>query len=535
MPQPNLVPLVQQVLASPTAEPAMRRQVLLLAQQNLHQPGMAEALVASVPGLRDSEVRRAVIGLVAGLDTSRFTDLAGLHGAFLEALAREDDREFRAALIGRLADGIGQDPRIAPALCALLARPDLDDTEAAAVVAAVGRLPRIDEPTALAALAAVRTRDAAQQEWAVHLATRGPGLGQPVADALAAFLEPRIPAPLRLGVLRRLHQARRVPAAARPVLERILREDPDAEARGEALDLLQLLPADPATAALLAEVAARDADPALRARAAGPAGESAAAGTPADAARRLATEPDPAVRSGILAALRPHLRDPAVRQAVAGAFAAAAPPPDGDEAGLYLELLTPYASREPAVCESLLAAARTAPRPGQRARILAALLPRVRVAEVADRLADLFAADGDPGVRATLFAQLKPLAVARHPRLAAAWCGELTEPSSPFRLECAGALTAGIEESAAIQAAFAEVLLHDTDRALVRACLDGYLKPRVARLADPLLAVIEAQDLETSSRQRALDAVVKLPLDDAGQQRLAAILAGPGATTLKRS
>lgn len=533
MPPPSLVPLVTQVLASPTAEPAMRRQVLLLAQQNLHQPGMAEALVASVPSLRDSEVRKAVIGLISGLDTSRFSDLPGFHSALLEALAREEERDFRAALIGRLAEGIGQDARIAPALVALLAKPGLDDTEAEAVIAAIGRLPQVDEATALGALAAVRTRDAQQQEWAIHLASRRPELTPAVAEALAGFLEPRIPAPLRLGVLRRLHQARIIPASARPTLERILREDPDVAARGEALDLLILLPRDPAIAALVAETAGRDADPALRARAAGLLSE--ASGTPADSARRLASEPDPAVRASLLAALRAHVRDPAVRLAVAHAFSAAPVPPDGDEAGLFLDLLAPYASREAPLREALFTACRAAPRPQQRARILAAVVPKVRIADVADQLADLFASESDPEVRSTLFAQLKPLSVARHLRLVAAWCGELVEPSSPFRLDCAGALLAGVEESAEIQSAFAEILLRDTDRALVRTCLDGYLKPRVQRQAEPLLAVIEAQDLETGSRQRALDAVVKLTLTEAEQQRLAGILAGPGATTLKRS
>lgn len=532
---PSLVPLVRQMLASPNAEPAMRRQVLALARQNLHQPGMAEALVDSLAALRDSETRQTVLGMVSALDTTRFASVAGLYGALLAALEREEEREVRAVLIARLAEGIGQDARIAPALAARLARPGLDDSEAAALVEAISRLPRVDEPTALALLAAVAGRNAATQAWAVALICRRPELPPAVAAALAGFLDPRSPADLRLTVLRRLHDARKVPAQAVPVLTSILAADSDAGARGAALDLLALLPADPTADAALAAAAAQDADPALRARATAALSGRAQALPPAELAHRLTAEPDPAVRRRLLAALRPHLREPAIRSAVAAAFSAAPAGLAAEETDLYLAMLTPYASREPALRDALFAACRAAPHPDGRTRILAALIPALRVADIADQLATLFAAESDPGLRATIFTQLRPLSVARHPALLAAWCGELVEPSSPFRLECAGALAASIEECPPAQAACAEVLLHDTDRALVRACLDAYLRPRVVRQAAPLLAVVESEQLETATRQRALEAVVKLPLDDGDQQRLAAILAGPGGATLKRT
>lgn len=534
MSAPSLVPLVQQVLSSPTAEPAMRRQVLVLARQNLHQPGMAEALVASLPNLRDSETRQAVLGLISGLDTTRFSDLSALHSALLEALEREEERDARATLIGRLADGIGQDARIAPALAVRLARPGLDDVEAEAVIAAIGRLPRLDETTALALLSAAGARDAGTQAWAVDLVCRRPELPPAVASALTAFLDPRSPADLRLAVLRRLHAARQIPDSARPTLIRILGEDGDAGARMAALELLALLPPDAAADSALS-AATHDADPGLRARAAVLLGERSQAATPADLARRLAGEPDPAVRCSLLTALRPHLRDPALRHAVAAAFVSTATGRSEAETTLYLELLTPYASREAALREAVFAACRAAPRPAERARILAALIPAVRIADLADLLAGQFASESDPGLRATIFTQLKPLSVARHPALLSAWCGELVEPSSPFRLDCAGALATAVEESPEVQTACAEVLLHDTDRALVRACLDAYLKPRVARQAAPLLAVIESEQLEASTRQRALEAVVKLTLGDDEQLRLTGILAGPGASALKRS
>lgn len=538
MTAPSLVPLVRQVLSSPTAEPAMRRQVLQLARQNLHQPGMVEALLAVLPAVREDDLRRAVLALVADLDTTRIADLAGLYGCLLAALEHEEDRGFRAVLIARLAEGIAQDPRIAPALAGLLAKPQIDDTEAAALVAAVGQQPRLDASTVLIALAAVQGRAAHMQQWAIELACSRCELDDAVVAALAGLLTPRTPAGLRLDLLRRLHRARRAPVGARANLAAILASDPDAAARCEALKLLALLPRDAELTAQIAAAASHDSDPTVRRTAAGllqAGGTGDAAGDALANAERLVVEADPTVRIALLDALRPHLRDQAVLHAVLRTFVAAAIPPDDAEADLYLDLLTPYASRVPAVREQLLAACRAAPRLNMRARILAALVPRVRLADIADLLADLFASERDAELRATVFAQLKPLPVARHPRLIAAWCGELLEPSSPFRLACAGALCTAVEESPEIQRAFADVLSCDTDRVLVRTCLDGYLKPGVTRLPGPLLAVIGAQELETVSRQRALDAVVKLPLAESDQQQLADLLVGPGAAALKRS
>jgi hypothetical protein len=340
MTAPSLVPLVQQVLSSPTAEPAMRRQVLVMAKQNLHQPGMVETLVASLPGLRDSETRQSVLTLISDLDTTRSSDLTGLYTVLLAALDRESERDVRSTLIMRLASGIGQDTRIAPALANRLGSPTLDDVEIEALTSAIGRMPRTDEPTALALLSAVATRDAEIQAWAIDLVCRRSELPPAVARALTGFLDPRTPADLRLSILRRLHAARQLPDDARPVLIRILDEDGDAKARLAALELLALLPADSVADAALAK-ATHDGDPELRARAAVVIGERGQSSNPADLVHRLAGEPDPVVRCSLLNSLRPHLRVPAVRSAVANAFGASASGRAEAETALYLELLTP--------------------------------------------------------------------------------------------------------------------------------------------------------------------------------------------------
>ena len=107
------------------------------------------------------------------------------------------------------------------------------------------------------------------------------------------------------------------------------------------------------------------------------------------------------------------------------------------------------------------------------------------------------------------------------------------EPGSPFRQACAPIVAAAAELFPEIPRALADVLVNDQDRELVRACLDGYLRPKVEKKFEPLLAVVRNEVIDTGSRQRCLDEVMQLTLSDAQQQELTEGLAGIKPNTLR--
>jgi hypothetical protein len=528
--------LVRSVLGSPTSELVLRRQVIDLARANLHQAAVTAALLEALPLVGDTETRDALLGLLMSLDTSRLETVDALHDALIRGFHEERSRSTRAALIARLAGGLHQDPRLATFLVELLGEPSLGDEERAAVTAAVAALPTVDEATAMTALEQAQGSATAVQRAALAIAERCPSWTPAVVEALAPYLDVRSDRLVRLRILRGLVEARALDPTHLALLQQILRHDPDADARALALDLLRSI--RPWTEELFAQLlwtGAHDADAGLRARAVGLQREvpQLSEAQVVALAGQLATDRGSGVRAAIVTALKPYLRAPQVRAGIAESFASNPSAFDDAEVGAIIDALAPYAGRDALVRTALLASVETLPVAAQRARLLEAVVPALPVDDVAGLLARLFERERDEGVRRSLFGLLEPLSVARHRELVRVFVAELVDPGSPFRDEVAPILAGAAELHPEIPPALEDVLLHDRDRTLVRACLDGYLRPKVPRSFEPLLSVVGNEGIDTVSRQRALDELASMDLGPGDGGRLDDALAGMKPDTLR--
>ncbi len=532
----NVAMLVRSVLGSPQSELAMRRQVVELARQNLHEPDVLPALIEALPKVKDQETRVVLLAMLAEMDTSRFKDIEALYGAFLAVLAEEKERAVRATLIQRLAEGLHQDSRVAPMLLDALREKSLSDEERRAVTHAVASLPSIDEATAAAALQRCATAPADVQAVALSLAERCATWGAPVLKALAPYLDVKFDRAIRLRILRKLGEAKALTLEHLPLLRNVLRTDPDADARRAALDTIrQIKPWSEAVLDQLLWTAAKDSEASLRATAVAMQREmpQLTAEQVERLAGQLAEDHVAGVRGAVLETLRPYARDAAVRAAVAKAFAKNPSVFDDAEFTALVDFLSPYAGRDEKVRDGLFASLEGLPSATQRAKLLETVVPKVRIDQIVTPLAKLFAKERDDWMREALFKLIKPLSITKHPELVQAFVDELVEPSSKFRAACATILATAAEVHAEIPPALEDVLLHDQDRDLVRTCLEGYLRPKVARRFEPLLCIVGNETVDATSRQRALDELVKLQLTADQQKELADTLAGLKPNTLK--
>jgi hypothetical protein len=528
--------VIRRTLANPHADQAICAQMLALAAQNLHQPDVLASLVEVLPEVRDTGTRRGLLSLLMETDSSRFPSPEALYSALIGALAIEQERATRAALLRRLAGGVDQDERLAPLLVESLARGGLSDEEAVAVNEAVSRLVSVSEDVAATALQRARHASTAVQELALSIAECCPHWGDRIVEELRPYLEPRVDRRLRLRVLHRLAEARALTAAYLPILSGILRTDPDQRTRAAALEVLpRLVSWDEGATLQLLWTAENDADPSLRARAIH---LQASAPELSDEqvallAGRLAGDDMAAVRVQVLGMLPGRLGDAAVRAALAASYEQSPSAFGTRELTLLLALLAPHARRDPALAEMLL---RSLPRVRQltdRELVLQSILPHLRADVAVETLVAAFRTERAPALRGVLLAHLRPLSVVGHPGLVTAYCSELADPGSPFRTECASALSGAITTHPEVVTAFEDVLRHDDDRELVRTCLDAYLEPAVPRRFDVLLAVASNQAVDLEARQRSLDSIDRGALSAQEAERLSDLLAGPGGTGLR--
>lgn len=528
--------LLRSVLGSPRSEQAIKSQMLGLARKNLHVPDVVSALLESLPKVKDRETRDELLGLVGSIETSRFESVRSLHDTILEVLKTEKDRSLRSALLGRLQEGLHQDPRLADVFLSILAEPVLNDQERGAVVRAVESLPSVAEETAIAALERCRAGSADVQAAAVAIAVRCPSWSDRMVSALKPWLDVKVDRGLRLHILQKLSKAKALSIGYLEPLRLILKQDPDSGARAAALDLLSALkPWNEEVLEQLLWTASNDSQPSLRKRAIELQGEMPQLSDLQleSMARRLSSDRAAGVRVGVLGVLKNHARLPEVRTAAAEAFASNPGVFEDAEFEALVDLLAPYAGRDEKIRALLLKAAESMPKAAQRKRLLELVLPKVKVETAVPSLLRLFRRERDAAIRSTLFGLVRPLSVARHPDLVKLYGEELVEPSSPFRSECATALASAAETHEGAVGFLEDVLANDTDRELVRTCLDGYLKPKVAKSFDVLAGVIRNEAMDTSARQRCLDEVLKLDLSDGQREELEAILSGLKPNTLR--
>lgn len=536
MATPAVAQLVRTVLGGPHAEQAVKRQILILAQQNLHLPEVPAALIEALPKVVDRETRAALLNLIFSIDVARLPSIEPLHDALLIALREEKERAVRVSLLDRLSRGLARDPRILPPFLAVLSDPQFSDAERESALGAVASMPAPGEAAAVAALAAAQNAPGWVRNAAVALAQKSPQLTDALIAGLMTFLDPKVDANLRISILRRFAEGRKLSSAQLPALHPLLRNEADAGTRIEALDLLaQIAPWTADHWQLLLWSSSNDGDESVRARALSilkdaPEPEPQVLG---QLASLLASDSSSGARAQILDLLRRSVRLPEVRAALAKSFIESAPSLGDSEMSALVDALVPYVGRDNDLRDALLGAVEKLPRASQRSSLLTRLLPKLKVETALPLVTRLFTRERDEALRALLFKTLRPLSLARHPELAQAFCDELLEPGSRLRAECAAALGPAAEEQPEVAEALGEVLSTESERELIRVCLDGYIRPRVSKKFAPLLSVVKNELVDTGSRQRCLEELIKLPLDENESLELAQALSGVPQGTLR--
>jgi hypothetical protein len=353
---------------------------------------------------------------------------------------------------------------------------------------------------------------------------------------LQPYLDAKVDRRLRLRILQRLARAGSLTVGLLPALSAILRQDPDTEARSAALDALRYLKSWDENATLqLTWTAAHDGNASLRTQAVqllmdAPdlSDEQLAA-----LAQQLGLDDAAGARVQILGVLRGRLGQPSLRAAVVASYAASPSVFDRPELKCLLDLLAPYATRDSVLRLTLLESLPRLRVAAHRRLLLEKLLANVRPDEMVGSLVMVLAGEHQPQVREVLFNRLKPLSVLQHPELVRAYCAELADPGSPFRLQCAKALVGAIDTSPEVLAAFEDVLLNERDRELVRTCLNAYLGPALSRRFEVLLAVIANEALDLVARQEALARVDLRALSPDERSRLDTLLASQPERSLR--
>lgn len=535
-PEHTLPGLIRKVLGSPHSEQVIKSQIIQLAAQHLHVPEVTTALLEVLPLTKDRETRDRLVQFLSGLNTSRFTDTGALFNALLQVFRQEKDRDTRTFLLYRLQESLHQDERLAGFFIELGAEPSLSEQERLAVQEAIASLPSIPEETALAALLKNTHAPTILQQQALDLAERCTVWSDKMVAALQPYLDVKNDRAVRFRVLSKLADARLLNSGYAPLLTGVLRTDNDVYARAIALDALsRIKPWDETILIQLYWTATNDGDEQVRQAALRLQQEAPELSDEqmVKLAGLLASEHTAGVRLTLLELLKPVMRLPEIRQAAAAAFAGNPGVFDDTEFNTLTSLLAPYAGRDEQIGQLLLNSTRQLPNTAQRQKVLGLVLGKVKIETVLDTVVQLFSKERNEVLRETLFNQIKALSVTRHPQLVDVFCTELEEPGSPFRMTCAGILANASETYPRIVQALEDVLQYDNDRELVRLCLDGYLLPGVEKKFSVLLAVVKNELLDTLSRQKALDAILKLSLHTDEQEALATALSGLQPGTLR--
>ncbi|MBW8683866.1 HEAT repeat domain-containing protein [Chitinophaga rhizophila] len=536
--QHSLPGLIRKVLGSPHAEQVIKAQIIQLASQQLHVPEVTTALLEVLPQTKDKETRDKLLFFLSSLNTSRFSDLRVLFDTLLQVFQQEKDRDTRTALLYRLQESLHQDSRLASFFISLAADSQLSEREMLAVQDALSTLPAITQDIALAALSTHKNAPTILQLQALTLAEKCTAWGPEIVAALQPYLDVKNDREVRIRILKRLADAKLLDVAYVPLLIQVLHTDNDPYMRSQALLALQRI--RPWTGDMVAQLywsSTKDSDEGIRQQALLLQKEMPELSNEQliQLAELLATDRSEGVRLTLLGLLKPVMRIPEIRNAVAGAFSSHPGVFDNAEFNQLVEMLTPYAGRDAVISTMLLESINGLPNTDQRRKVLSLLIGRLKTEQVIDQLVALFRKERDESLREVLFNQVKALSVARHPQLVDVFCTELTEPGSPFRITCAGILAGVASLYPQIVPALEDVLQYDTERELVRLCLDGYLRPGVEQRFDVLLSVVRNESTDLQSRQKALDAVIKLTLDTSQQDELTTALAGIKPNTLKTS
>lgn len=533
----NALPaLIRKVLGSPHSEQAIKAQIIQLAAQNLHVPEVTTALLEVLPLTKDKETRDRLLSFLSSLNTSRFGDTAALFNALLDVYKQEQDREVRLGLLQRLQESIHHDSRLATFFIELSAQNNLSEPERIAVQETLNTLPTVSPEIALDALARNGNAPNILQQQAVLLAEKCPTWGPELLKALQPYLDVKTERSIRFRILNKLANARLLDASYGPLLIAILRTDNDEQARAAALTAItRIKPWNEDIITQLYHSAANDAAANIRSKALQLQQEMPELSNDQlqTMAARLAADSSEGVRSTLLDLLKPLMRLPEIRNEVAAAFASNPGVFSNEEFEQLTGMLAPYAGRDEGISRQLLQSMKSLPNTHQRKQVLQLLIGKINIEKLLDTVLQLFRNERNESLRELLFNQIKALSITRHPQLVSVFCSELTEPGSPFRVTCAGVLANAAASYPPIVTALEDVLQYDNDRELVRLSLDGYLRPGVEKRFEVLLTVVKNEMIDVQSRQKALDAIIKLPPTEEETNRLADALADIQPGTLK--
>lgn len=535
----NALPgLIRKVLGSPHSEQVIKAQIIQLASQNLHVPEVTTALLEVLPLTKDKETRNRLVQFLSGLNTSRFPDTTALFAVLLDFFKQEKDREIRTALLYRLQEGIHQDPRLSSFFIELSGAENLSEPERLAVQEAIASLPAISAATALDALLKNVNAPTLLQWQALELAKRCPLWDATMVAGLQPYLHVKNDREIRFRILSKLADARLLDQSYAALIIPVLQTDNDVYAREKALTALSRI--KPWTEEMILQLfwsATQDGESTIRSAALQLQNELPELNNEQliKLAGLLSSDRSSGVRNTLLQLLKPVMRIPEIRQEVAKAFSGNPGVYDDHEFNLLTDMLAPYAGRDEQISTQLMQSIKDLPNTAQRKKVLQLVLGKVSIEKVLSPVLQLFQRERNEELREVLFNQVKALSVARHPELVDVFCEELIEPGSPFRVTCAGILANAAESYPQIVPALEEVLLYDNDRELVRLSLDGYLRPAIEKKFDILLAVVKNEMIDAMARQKALDALMKLSLNEQQQEMLADALSGLKPGTLKTS
>jgi len=519
--------IILKSLESKHTEQVIKLQMIELAQDNLYNKGIADALAKAFPLQDDLAVKQHLLDLLLAIDTSRLLKPKRFYKSLINVLATEKEQEIRTDILNKLASSINHSKHIMPFFAKLFTDKTLKDREFEIVLYAMSQATIVKPKTVIAVLQKAVKSTLDIQEMALDIAEKCPNWNNDIKQALKLYLTATSDKHIKSQIINRLQEAKLLDESFIPLLINIAATDQQEYVRSEALEILsKFTPLRHDIVMQLAKSSMHDASESIRQEALRLQKNILQLNTNAilKLLTHLNTETKSSVRIQVLGLLESYLKKSEVRDALLKTYTTTFETMESEELYTYLELLEPYMTRNKNITTAFLKNLSDLPKVNSRQAILQSLLEHGRITDILDKILTVFTLETNDTLRKEIFLKFKQLSLAKYPRLVTLFCQELQEPSSSFRIECATALEPNILQFKEITTAFEDVLLYDQDQELVRICLNGYFKPGVKKKFEPLLRVIENEFFDLSSRQKAVATLELIELSEQEKETLSDVL-----------
>ncbi|VAW11945.1 hypothetical protein MNBD_BACTEROID03-2267 [hydrothermal vent metagenome] len=519
--------VILETLKSEHTERVVKSQMVILAEENLHKEGMADALATVLPLQNDTYIKKQILNMLLAIDISRLSKPTSFYKSLIKVLETEKEEQFRIGILDKFSDSIDQDERVIPIMLELLSGNALKDNELEIVLYAISEMPTIPSKTAAIVLRKAVKSTINAQGLALRIAESCSHWDKDIKQALQPYLSPTANKDIRTQIISMLQETKQLDESFIPILLNIVATDQDENVRLETLRSLSKF--KPLRSDIIIQFVAssmNDSSELIRQKAVKLQNNISQLSTEIvlKLLAHLKLEPKNNVRITMLDLIGNYLKKPEVREAVLETYMNHSGAIEPEELTTYLDLLGPYMSRNEQITNVFLKDVTETPKIDNRKRIIKSLFKHCRTDGIINEIATVFEEETDDRLRKELFLKFKQLSLAKYPKLVSIFCQELQEPSSSFRLECATALEPNVLQFNEIPLAFEEILLYDQDKELIRLCLDGYLKPGVNQKFGPLLKVVENEFFDISSRQKVLDNLRAMNLSDKEQEVLKTVI-----------